>query len=280
MRLHTIQTGYFKLDGGAMFGVVPKSMWQKINPPDENNMCTWSMRCLLIEDENRLILIDTGMGDKQDEKFRSHFYPHGNDNLDKSLAAKGFSRNDITDVILTHLHFDHCGGAVIRRPDGILECAFKNARYWSNEDHWNWAMVPNEREKASFLKENFVTIQESGQLNYCKDQGLIIPSISLEYVFGHTEAMMVPHIQYQGKDIVFAADLMPSSFHIPMPYVMAYDLRPLNTLTEKEKLLTEAVDKGSIIFFEHDPVSECGVLKRNEQGRIIIDQKGNLADFI
>jgi glyoxylase-like metal-dependent hydrolase (beta-lactamase superfamily II) len=280
MNLRVINTGLFKLDGGAMFGVVPKSMWQKLNPPDQNNMCTWAMRCLLIEDNNRSILIDTGMGTKQDDKFRSHFYPHGEDTLALSLNRAGLENKEITDVILTHLHFDHVGGAVERRADGMLETTFQNARYWSNENHWNWALTPNEREKNSFLKENFETIKSSGQLHYLMDNGLIVPEITMKYMFGHTEAMMVPFIDYKNTKIVFAADLMPSSYHIPIPYVMCYDVRPLETLKEKERILGEIADNGYILFFEHDPIHECGTLKRNENGKIVLDKVGRLSDFL
>ena len=236
MKLYSINTGYFKLDGGAMFGVVPKSMWHKINPADENNLCSWALRCLLIEDGNRLILVDNGNGDKQDAKFFSHYYLHGDDTLDKSLAAHGFHRDDITDVFLTHLHFDHCGGSIIRQGDRLIP-AFKNAVYWSNKDHWQWATQPNEREKASFLKENILPIQESGQLKFITvptdaEQGGLVnfsTNIQVRFVFGHTDAMMLPQIQYKGKTLVFMADLLPSVGHIPLPYVMSYDMFPLTT---------------------------------------------------
>lgn len=281
MKLYSINTGYFKLDGGAMFGVVPKSMWNKINPADENNLCSWALRCLLIEDGNRLILIDNGNGDKQDAKFFSHYYLHGDDTLDKSLAKYGFKKDDITDVFLTHLHFDHCGGSIIREGDlsagqaGKLVPAFKNATYWSNKEHWDWAVFPNEREKASFLKENIFPIEESGQLKFIDVAGGIdgklgstafTNNIDIRFVSGHTESMMLPQITYNGKTIVFMADLLPSAGHIPIPYVMAYDMFPLTTLTEKKSFLNEAVEGDYILFFEHDPVHECCNLQQTEKG--------------
>ena len=231
MNLYTIDTGLFKLDGGAMFGVVPKSMWQKLNPPDENNMCSWALRCLLVEDGDRLILIDTGMGNKQDDKFFGHYYLHGDDTLDKSLAKHGFSKDDITDVFLTHLHFDHCGGSIIREGEK-LRPAFNNAIYWSNEQHWGWAVNPNDREKASFLKDNILPIQESGQLQFIEtaDDIAFSENIKIRFAYGHTDAMMLPQISYRGKTIVYVADLLPSVAHIPLPYIMAYDMFPLQTL--------------------------------------------------
>jgi len=277
MKLHTINTGHFKLDGGAMFGVVPKSIWNKLNPADENNMCSWALRCLLIEDGNRLILVDNGMGNKQDAKFFGHYYLHGNDTLDSSLARLGFSKADITDVFLTHLHFDHCGGSIVRE-EGLLVPAFPNAVYWSNEDHWLWATVPNDREKASFLKDNILPIKESGQLQFVQvpDKGLApngslssIPfteNISIRFVNGHTDKMMLPQISYQGKTLVYMADLLPSVGHIPLPYVMAYDMFPLTTLQEKKSFLQEAVDKDYILYFEHDPENECCTLHTTDKG--------------
>ena len=267
MNLHTIETGLFKLDGGAMFGVVPKTIWQKSNPADANNMCTWAMRCLLIEDGERLILIDTGIGDKQDEQFLRHYYLHGDDTLEKSLAAKGFNRNDITDVFLTHLHFDHCGGAIIREGEKLVP-AFKNANYWSNEKHWEWAVHPNAREKASFLRDNILPIQESGQLQFIDDtEGIeFIPGFNVRYAYGHTDAMMLPQIQYKGNTIVYAADLLPSTGHIPLPYVMAYDMFPLQTLKEKKAFLEEAAAKNYILYLEHDSVNECCTVEMTEKG--------------
>lgn len=261
-----------------MFGVVPKTMWAKLNPPDENNMCTWAMRCLLIENDDRLILIDTGMGDKQDEKFKSFFYPHGEDHLVRSLQNAGYGIHQVTDVILTHLHFDHVGGAVIREGDRLLP-QFPNARYWSHEDHWNWAIHPNERERASFLKENIMPLLEAGQLQFIQPDSFHSYGIDLEFLYGHTEAMTIPVINYQGKTIIFAADLLPSSWHVPMPYVMAYDIRPLTTLSEREKIYQLALDRNAFIFFEHDPIHEMGTLKKNEQGRIILDQLLRLSDL-
>lgn len=267
MKLYSVNTGYFKLDGGAMFGVVPKSMWQKLNPPDENNMCSWAMRCLLIEDEGRLILVDNGMGNKQDEKFFGHYYLHGDDTLEKSLAKNGFSKDDITDVFLTHLHFDHCGGSIDREA-GNLVPAFKNATYWSNEKHWQWAISPNEREKASFLKENILPIQESGKLQFIdvKEGALFTGNVEVKFMYGHTEAMMLPVIKYKDKKIVFMADLLPSAAHIPLPYVMAYDMRPLETLKEKKLFLAEAQQQDCILFFEHDAKIECCNLQLTEKG--------------
>jgi glyoxylase-like metal-dependent hydrolase (beta-lactamase superfamily II) len=269
MKLYTINTGYFKLDGGAMFGVVPKSIWNKINPADENNMCSWALRCLLIEDGNRLILVDNGMGDKQDAKFFSYYHLHGDDTLDKSLAKYGFQRDDITDVFLTHLHFDHCGGSIIRDGDKLVP-AFKNATYWSNEAHWQWALNPNDREKASFLKENITPIKESGQLKFIHaaegPQAKFSEDISIRFVNGHTEAMMLPQIKYNGKIIVFMADLLPSQGHIPIPYIMAYDMQPLITLNEKKTFLNEALENDYILFFEHDPKYECCTLHQTERG--------------
>jgi glyoxylase-like metal-dependent hydrolase (beta-lactamase superfamily II) len=267
MKLHTINTGFFKLDGGAMFGVVPKVIWQKLNPPDSNNLCTWAMRCLLVEDSDRLILIDTGMGDKQDEKFFGHYYLHGEDSLDKSLAALGHSKDDITDVFLTHLHFDHCGGAIIRTDDK-LESAFKNATFWSNEKHWEWAVYPNEREKASFLKENILPIKESGRLKFIEIQDGIsfTDKIKIRFAYGHTESMMLPQIEYKNRTLVYMADLLPSTGHIPIPYVMAYDMFPLQTLQEKKAFLQEALENDYILYFEHDPVIECCTLQQTEKG--------------
>lgn len=275
MKLYTINTGYFKLDGGAMFGVVPKAIWNKINPADENNMCNWAMRCLLIEDGNRLILIDNGIGNKQDAKFFSYYYLHGEATLDSALQQYGFSKDDVTDVFLTHLHFDHCGGSIIREGDKLVP-AFKNAIYWSNEKHWLWATHPNDREKASFLKENILPIQESGQLQYVAtpppSDNDILPAISftdnisLRFVNGHTEAMMLPQIKYKDQTIVYMADLLPSAGHIPIPYVMAYDMFPLSTLKEKKSFLTEALANNYILFFEHDAQIECGNLQQTEKG--------------
>src|SRR5690349_22981563 len=246
MKLYSINNGFFKLDGGAMFGVVPKSIWNKLNPADENNLCSWAMRSLLIEDGKKLILIDNGIGNKQDAKFMGHYHLHGDDTLDKSLAKYGFHRDDITDVFLTHLHFDHCGGSIEKQGDQLVP-AFKNAIYWSNREHWDWAVHPNDREKASFLKENIIPIQESGQLKFVdspseNNSGLLgtqnfTDTISVRFVNGHTQSMMLPQISYNGKTIVYMADLLPSIAHIPLPYVMAYDMFPLTTLHEKKSFL-------------------------------------------
>jgi glyoxylase-like metal-dependent hydrolase (beta-lactamase superfamily II) len=267
MKLHSIDTGFFKLDGGAMFGVVPKTIWNKTNPADANNLCTWAMRCLLIEDANRLILIDTGIGDKQDEKFFSHYYLHGDATIDSSLAKLGFHRNEITDVFLTHLHFDHVGGAIKREGDKLIP-AFKNAVYWSNGKHWDWAVNPNDREKASFLKENILPIQESCQLKFIEahDNVTFTDQISIRFVYGHTESMMLPLINYKERQILYMADLLPSVGHLPLPYVMAYDMFPLQTLTEKKIFLNEAVANNYILFLEHDPVNECCTLQQTEKG--------------
>ena len=272
MRLYSINTGYFKLDGGAMFGVVPKVLWNKLCPANSNNLIDMAMRCLLIEDAGRLILIDNGIGDKQDARFFSHYELFGEDSLDRSLAKYGFHRNDITDVILTHLHFDHCGGSIIREGDKLIP-AFKNAVYWSNQKHWNWAIYPNAREKASFLKENILPIHESGQLNWIHNDTTSITeeiaftdNISIRFAEGHTAAMMMPQIQYKNQIIIFAADLIPMSAHIPLPYVMAYDMFPLTTLEEKKLFLEDAVTKDAILFFEHDPLYECGTLQMTEKG--------------
>ena len=271
MKIHAIETGLFKLDGGAMFGVVPKTLWQKTNPADDNNMCTWALRCLLIEDGKRLMLIDTGIGDKQSEKFFSHYHLQGNDTLIGSIRKAGFHEDDITDVMLTHLHFDHCGGAVAwnTQKDGYRP-VFKNAIYWSNEAHWQWATEPNAREKASFLAENIVPIQESGQLKFVERTGSfsteVFPNIDLLFVDGHTDSMMIPHIKYKGKTIVFMADLLPSVGHIPLPYVMGYDTRPLITLAEKGSFLDNAATENFVLFLEHDSVNECCTLQHTEKG--------------
>jgi glyoxylase-like metal-dependent hydrolase (beta-lactamase superfamily II) len=267
MRIHVLQTGFFKLDGGAMFGVVPKSIWNKLNPSDENNLCNWAMRCLLIDDGKRRIIIDTGIGDKQDEKFFRHYYLSGIKDLRTLVKEKGYSPESITDVFLTHLHFDHCGGAIIRDGDKLVP-AFPNATYWSNEKHWQWATKPNEREKASFLKDNILPIQESGKLKFIKNEegASLTADITVRFVDGHTAAMMLPQIKYKGRTLVYMADLLPSTGHIPIPYVMAYDMFPLTTLQEKKSFLEEASANNYVLFFEHDPVTECCELQVTEKG--------------
>ncbi len=275
MKITIIESGYFKLDGGAMFGVVPKKMWQKLNPPDEQNMCTWAMRCLLIEQGDRKILIDTGMGDKQDAKFRSHFSPFGEKTLVESLADAGLAPGEITDVLLTHFHFDHVGGAVKIGEKGDYELTFPNATHWTNELHYNWAFDPNPRERASFLKENFVPILKSGKLKYIdvqKEDLNWLPNIDLRFVYGHTEAMMLPIINYNGQKILYCADLMPSTGHIGLPYVMAYDIRPLVTIEERRRMIEEATTQDLRLFLEHDPKTALISLKRNDRGRAVLGE--------
>lgn len=279
MKLYSINAGYFKLDGGAMHGVVPKSMWQKVNPADDNNMCSWAMRCLLIDTGDRKILIDNGMGDKQDAKFFGHYFPHGEDSVASSLAKHGFTHADITDVFLTHLHFDHCGGSIVRDGDKLVP-AFPNATYWSNKAHWASATEPNEREKASFLKENILPIQESGKLQWVDvaDGEEWLPGIRIRYVQGHTDNMMLLQIDYNGQTIFFCADLIPSTAHISMPWVMAYDMRPLDTLNEKRAILKEAADNNWILFFEHDARTEACTLI-NDNGRVKMGDAITLASL-
>lgn len=267
MQIYPIETGNFKLDGGAMFGVVPKSLWQKTNPADDKNMISMSMRCMLIENDGRLILIDTGIGNKQSDKFFGYYYLYGNFSLDASLAKYGFSRDDITDVFLTHLHFDHCGGAIKWNKNKTgYEPAFKNAKFWSNQRHWDWAINPNAREKASFLQENILPIQESGQLNFLHLNAKDFVGFDVLFTDGHTEKQMLPKIEYQGKTLVFMADLLPTAGHIPLPYVMGYDTRPLLTLKEKEAFLKEAADKQFYLFLQHDAYNEVITVKHTEKG--------------
>ena len=268
MNLYAVNSGNFKLDGGAMFGVVPKTIWNKSNPADENNLCSWAMRCMLVESGNRLILIDNGLGDKQNEKFFSFYHLHGDDSLEKSIHKRGFGMDEVTDVFLTHLHFDHCGGS-IRYTDAAktkLVPAFKNARYWSNTRHWEWAVNPNPREKASFLKENILPIQESGQLQFIDKEGEWFPGFDVLLVNGHTESMMLPLLHYKNNKVLFCADLIPSVGHLPIPYVMGYDVRPLQTLTEKERILQQAATENWTLFYEHDAVHECCSLTHTEKG--------------
>lgn len=265
-----------------MFGVVPKQIWQKTNPADDFNLCTWAMRCLLIEDGEKLILIDTGIGNKQSEKFFSHYHLQDTQTLDQALALKGFHRDNITDVLLTHLHFDHCGGSIEYNSNREhFQPAFPNAKYWTNANHWKWATEPNPREKASFLSENILPIQESGQLNFIERVNNVSPTplgFDVLFVDGHTESMMIPHINYPGKTVVFMADLLPSVGHIPLPYVMGYDTRPLLTMTEKERFLKTAADNGYVLFFEHDSVNECCTLQHTEKGVRVLDT-GKFTDF-
>tara|TARA_B100001250_G_C19669142_1_gene730661 strand:+ start:45 stop:881 length:837 start_codon:yes stop_codon:yes gene_type:complete len=277
MKLYTINTGFFKLDGGAMFGVVPKSIWNKTNPADKNNMCSWAMRCLLIEDSEKLILIDTGIGKKQSEKFFNYFYLHGEDDLKKSIHNAGFSCKDITDVIFTHLHFDHCGGAV-KKENNDYKLLFSNANHWTHKEHWEWANNPNSRERASFLKENFLPIQKAGKLNFINENNFI-PNIKLKLYYGHTYAQTIPFINFNGKTIVFCADLLPSTGHIPLPYVMGYDIKPLITLQEKESFLNEACEKEYILFLEHDYFNECCLIEK-EKNKFKVKKAGKLIDFI
>lgn len=283
MKITPIHTGYFKLDGGAMFGVVPKRMWEKLNPPDANNMCSWAMRALLVETNDRKILIDTGIGNKQDEKFRSHFEPFGSENLFGSLAAAGFSRDAITDVFLTHLHFDHCGGALWKNEtDGRVELAFPNATYWSNEVHYNWAMNPNAREKASFLVENIQPLMDAGRLNFVEIRQNIefLPNFKIRFFYGHTEALMVPVLETGQGTLVYCADVLPSQWHVGMPYVMAYDIRPLVTLDEKAALLKEAAQEKQLLFLEHDPIAEVCRVTTDAKGRIVVSSTGSLKELL
>ena len=271
MTIYPLNTGNFKLDGGAMFGVVPKSLWSRTNPADSNNMCDWTMRSLLIEDGDRLILIDTGIGDKQSEKFFSYYFLSDQNSLKPNLNQLGFGIDDITDVFLTHLHFDHCGGAIQWNKDRTgFEPVFKNATYWSTENHWKWATEPNPREKASFLKENILPIEESGQLQFINRNGdytsNVFNNFDVLFVDGHTESMMIPHIHYKGKTIAFMADLLPSTGHIPLPYFMGYDTRPLLTLTEKEKFLKTAANNDLVLFLEHDIINECATVTNTDRG--------------
>lgn len=282
MQLFSIPAGFLKLDGGAMFGIVPRRMWSKLNPPDENNMCTWAMRNLLVQTGKRNILIDTGVGNKQDDKFRAHFEPSGEGMLFDSLQKSGFDRTDITDVFLTHLHFDHCGGALWRNDAGEIEPAFPNAVYWTNKTHFDWAMNPNMREKASFLKENFLPLYQSGRLQFLPENHIseLAPGFSYRLYYGHTEAMMAPILNTPTATVIYCADSLPSQWHIGMPYVMAYDIRPLVSLQEKAQILEDAAENGHILMFEHDPIAECARVKKSEDGKIVLHQTGSLKELL
>ena len=279
MKLHTINTGLFKLDGGAMHGVVPKSMWQKVNPADDNNMCTWAMRCLLAEADNRLMLVDTGLGDKQDAKFFSYYEPQRDDTLIGSIQAAGYSEADVTDVLLTHMHFDHVGGAARRDGGGQIVPTFPNATYWVHAAHYQWALQPNPRERASFLKENILPLQESGQLRFIDQGGFEFGQTGLQFVDGHTEKMTLPVFHVNGRTVLYCADLIPSAGHVPLPYVMAYDVRPLLTMDEKANVLAQAAAENWILVFEHDPVTEAATVEQTERG-IKIKDKGRLVDLL
>lgn len=280
MKLYPIETGNLKLDGGAMFGVVPKVLWQKAYPADENNLCNWSMRCLLIVDGNRRILIDNGIGNKQDEKWLAHYYLNGNDTLENSLAKIGESPENITDVILTHMHFDHCAGSVKWNDDKTgYELTFPNATYWISRKQYEWATHPNRREKASFLKENILPIEESGQLNLIVDEGEHIPNITFKMFNGHTEGQIIPHIKTGDTTVVFMADLLPATAHIPMPWIMAYDIRPLLTLKDKERFFKDALNDNFVLFFEHDLYNEACTLQDTPKG-VRVKDTGKLIDFI
>ncbi len=273
MELYTIDTGFFKLDGGAMFGVVPKSIWHKLNPADENNLIKMAMRCLLVQDGKRLILIDNGIGNKQDDKFFGHYYLHGEDTLEKSLNKHGFTKADITDMVLTHLHFDHCGGGIEWNSDRTnFKTSFPNASYWIAEAHWNESLQPNAREKASFLRDNIIPMQESGQLKLLKEGELFHTSIDLIYSMGHTMQMMLPIIPYKGKRVIYLADAIPSQAHLPIPYVMGYDVRPLEAMKEKTAILQKAVELGAILYFEHDPFNEACTVQQTEKGIRLLEQ--------
>ena len=277
MKIHVINTGNFKLDGGAMFGVVPKTLWSRTNPPDNNNMCSWAMRCLLVEIEDKKILIDTGIGNKQSEKFFQYFYLHGNDSLISSLEKLNLKPENITHVFFTHLHFDHCGGAVIKK-NNTLKLLFPNARHITNRAHWNLANNPNNREKASFLKENFDLIMKKKKLDFIKP-GIFLKNFEVRFFHGHTTAQMIPIIKYQDYKIIFMADLLPSIGHIPLPYVMGYDTQPLITLKEKQSFLQEAAEKKYILFLEHDYKYECCTVKKGNKG-IVLNRCGKLIDFL
>ncbi len=280
MKLYPIETGNLRLDGGAMFGVVPKVLWQKTYPADENNLCNWAMRCLLVVDGDRKILIDNGIGSKQDEKWLAHYYLNGDDTLEKSLNSFGFKPEDITDMIITHMHFDHCGGSVKWNADKTgYELAFPNATYWTSKGQFEWATNPNRREEASYLKENIMPIYESGKLKLIEEEGEILPNISAKLYHGHTESQLIPHINCNGTTVVYMADLMPSASHIPMPWIMAYDTRPLDTLHDKERFYSEAVKNKYVLFFEHDLYNEACTLHETPKG-VRVEKAGKLAEFV
>jgi glyoxylase-like metal-dependent hydrolase (beta-lactamase superfamily II) len=267
MKLYSIPTGNLMLDGGAMFGVVPKSLWSKVYPVDQNNLCNWAMRCLLVETDDRLILIDNGIGDKQDDKFLRHYYLNGDDSLLGSIRKLGFEPEDITDMFITHLHFDHAGGGVQwNRDRSGFELTFPNARYWVSEAHWNSAMQPNPREKASYLQENLMPMLESGHLNFIKEEGLLFPGLEVRLFHGHTEAQAIPLIHHPKGTLVFLADLIPASVHLPLSWVIGYDVRPLDAMLEKDAFLKEALEKDYLLFFEHDLYVEACNLKMTEKG--------------
>ena len=280
MTLQTIDTGFFKLDGGAMFGVVPKVLWNKLNPADDRNLCSWALRCLLIADGNRLVLVDTGMGDKQDARFFGHYDLHGDASLLHSIQQAGYAETDITDVLLTHLHFDHVGGAIKRvAGSGNLLPTFTNATHWVHSDHWHWATHPNPREKASFLSENILPIQQSGQLTFLDKTPFDLPGLEFIYVDGHTEKMALPKLTINDRTILFCSDLMPSSYHVLLPYVMSYDVRPLLTMDEKARVLAQAAAENWILVFQHDPVTEAATVEMTEKG-VRIKDKGALREFV
>jgi len=283
MKLIPIETGYFKLDGGAMFGVVPKTIWQKMIPADENNLCSWTMRCLLVDTGEQRILIDTGLGDKQDERFFSHYFLHGDFSLMNSLKNSGYSPEDITDVLITHFHFDHVGGAVKKDADGKLLPAFPNAKFWTTHRHYDWAYTPNARERASFLKENFVPLKEAGVLHFVNEEHMSPWSkdVSMRFSYGHTESMMLPQIKVNDDiTVIYVADLIPSAHHVGLPYIMGYDIRPLITLDEKTTFLKEVAEKGYYLFLEHDKDTECITIRLDEKGRPEVDRTLRLEEIL
>lgn len=283
MKVISIETGHFKLDGGAMFGVIPKTIWQKMIPADDQNLCSWTMRCLLIDTGKKVILIDTGLGDKQDERFFSHYFLHGEYTLLDSIRQAGYSVSDITDVMITHFHFDHVGGAISKDPNGKLYPTFPNAKYWSTQRHYDWAFNPNARERASFLKENFVPLLDAGVLHFIpEEEGYVWDdNIKIRFSYGHTESMLLPEIKVNDEvTIIYAADLIPSSHHVGLPYIMGYDIRPLVTLEEKTSFLTEVAQKGYYLFMEHDKDSECITIKLDEKGRPQLDKRLSLSEVL